>query len=803
MERVEFPNSSTRSGVDASAWHLRVGLLPVPLRAGDSGSSGLQVLLNGSRGNLCLQTVESEEQASPREVAWSSDVGHFVRVKHDEVEVYDWDTYDAGPRRYSRRQVADNLEKFHKHLASDYPDSRKSVVAHIIRQFRSLWALLPDGASGHDGLKAFLRLLADAAVAQNVPFAELESALPPQANEVKHAIGSNDWDALRENLLASHAFGGLVPDLSLVLRHASGQVFQEAHYAAAYGLQSRLRFPGVLPPPLDVRRGGGAGSYFTPVHIARALVEAALDALEGLEQRPSLTVFDPACGSGEFLREALRQLQLRGYEGGIRLVGWDISEPACDLARFILEWERQFQPQGVHVEIVSTDSLAAHDQWPTDVDLLLMNPPFVSNLQLAPEVRGQLKNVLGTTAGPRPDLAHAFIKVAAERVAARGVIGAVIPGSFLDSDSASLLRNYVGEVLSTRLIGRLGSQHLFSDAVVDAGYLVAEGRGSRSGDPSLAVWADYRPDSSSDAFRALRRWRASGKSEPLPLVRKNFSIYRDEHIGHGAGSWATMPYESRQRLAATSGLPRVADLFNVRQGARTGENNAFVLERAQVSRLPPNEREFFRPAVINQAIRSGFLSDDWYVFYPYGDAKIENEEHLLQAVPHYANAYLLPAKQKLTKRRLAATSKWWELSRQRIWQIEPEPKIVSKYFGGVGAFAWDDDGSFVVIQGMAWVPKSQLKVSWSRSIALAYIAILNSPAFAELLGAVSKTVAGGQWNLSTKYVSDIRVPDLTRPTFPFELLQGLTEIGDRFRIGMPPEVDALRELTEAAYEVRA
>jgi type I restriction-modification system DNA methylase subunit len=56
-----------------------------------------------------------------------------------------------------------------------------------------------------------------------------------------------------------------------------------------------------------------SGAYFTPTPLVRTLVEQCLT--QELLARPQLTLIDPACGSGEFLRESIRQLSLHNYRG--------------------------------------------------------------------------------------------------------------------------------------------------------------------------------------------------------------------------------------------------------------------------------------------------------------------------------------------------------------------------------------------------------------------------------------------------------------------------------------------------------
>jgi hypothetical protein len=115
-----------------------------------------------------------------------------------------------------------------------------------------------------------------------------------------------------------------------------------------------------------------SGSYYTPDSLVQALIQSALDPVieARIQARPdapteallSITVLDPACGSGHFLLAAARRLaerlaQLRAPEGAVRpedyrhalrevigrcLYGVDRNPMALELARFAL-WLEGFE----------------------------------------------------------------------------------------------------------------------------------------------------------------------------------------------------------------------------------------------------------------------------------------------------------------------------------------------------------------------------------------------------------------------------------------------------------------------------
>ncbi len=325
-------------------------------------------------------------------------------------------------------------------------------------------------------------------------------------------------------------------------------------------------------------------------------------------------------------------------------------------------------------------------------------------------------------------------------------MGTIIPASFLDSNSSSTVRNELSGILTPQLIGRLGSHLLFSSATVDAGLYLATREPPSTVSP-IAFWANHQLDSTSAGLRALRRIRAIGSKIFPEIDEEQFSIYPNPTLGSNEASWAPRPYSSWRLLQSLHHLPTVGSLFAVHQGARTGANPVFVLGKETVSKWPKREQRYFRPAVLNESVRDGVLIDSAFVFYPYGEFRIDTEEQLKRAVPNYYAEFLKPNKPDLSARTSFSNS-WWQLDRPREYQFETRRKLVSTYFGDVGSFAWDDQGHFVVVQGWAWIPKLSKKNSeLPMQTGLAYLALLNSRLFSKLLAGTSNHVGGGQWNL--------------------------------------------------------
>ncbi|HYP38989.1 MAG TPA: N-6 DNA methylase [Chloroflexia bacterium] len=788
-----------------------MGLLPIPLFS-DRSVSHLdepRVLLNGSSGNFVLDLNDYASNDDPRNFAWSSNVGHYVTIKPATIEVQRWDQRRSSLERYSLKSVLDNLEGFHAYLEKQTPRSEASIVAQTIRIFRDLRTILGSTETGADSLQAFLYLLACAT--DGVDREKLDITrwrLSASAKSVAMHISEGHWETLVKEIRRGRPSEYLVPDLRLLLRHAAGQLFQEAHYEAIFVPQPQLMLEGFFPTPVQLRKDPRKSSvHFTPPFLVRTLVEAALKAGTSNDITP-LTVFDPACGSGEFLREVLRQLKLWGVQRPVHIIGWDISEAACAMANFVLSIEQRDMPEAT-IDIQCLDALAGQE-WPQQVDMVVMNPPFVSWQDMEPYQKENVQKILGPLTKKLPDLSHAFVLKAVTCLRMGGVFSSVLPAAFLTSESAQKLRANLVDQLTPRLIARLGSQMLFPGALVDAACYVAiksnESLHTDTETPTVAFWAGPGRSSTTTGLRMLRKLQYWGNPSAYPVEGEGFSIYIHPSLGRAnieqeKSTWTPPPYKSWKLIQNSSALPRVSDLFDVRQGVQTGYNRAFLLTHNQWVGLPKEERKYFRPAVVNEAIHDGKLYTVSYIFFPYGEYEIETEDELLEAVPQYYEAYLLPSMEKLRNRARMDPNLWWTLKHPRDWENAPKLNLVSTHFGNAGSFALDTTGEFVVVQGLSWRPKKVGSRAPQRNVYLAYLSVLNSSLFNDLLAATSRQVSGGQWELTKQYVDPIPLPDFFVKHFSIGLISELASLGEQGRIVQPLYDARILELLAPLYRL--
>src|SRR5699024_1361135 len=166
------------------------------------------------------------------------------------------------------------------------------------------------------------------------------------------------------------------PNLSLILRHSSGALFQEAQREVLF-FDNQSDLFGTFSAKNKLDSLLYSSIHYTPTYLARTIVENAIRQIN-LEDYSVLTILDPACGSSEFLIEALKQLKEKEFKGEIKIFGYDTSETAIQTSKFLLTYEkRENWGESLTFKICLVEDSLTHG-WDDRYDLILMNPPFIS-----------------------------------------------------------------------------------------------------------------------------------------------------------------------------------------------------------------------------------------------------------------------------------------------------------------------------------------------------------------------------------------------------------------------------------------
>lgn len=723
----------------------KMGMLPVGLVHNREVDDMRFAMLDGGTHNYCLDVCLHSDVGLFRSNAWSSNMSSYIHVEGDTLRLYTLNKRE--PEILPVHYVVDYIDKFYQYIGLQHKNDQ-NVVSFLMDQFRIIRNSLREKDAAVQSLNLFLYILSAAQQNEQILYND----------DYSDALQLVDR-ALVEEVIERIKYGspesGFKTNIELVLRHASGQLFEEANFLANYSSQLEL-FPSTKinysVNPNTV------GTFYTPAFIARSIVEEALRQID-LEKKTELTIFDPACGSGEFLSEALRQLKMMGYKGALKIIGWDISPIAILITRYILGFEkREWGNIKFETEIKRTDSLA--EQWPVGVDMILMNPPYISWGLMSLEQRENISSIMrdkGT-----PNSSSVFYYLASKSLKTDGVIGALVPTSLLYSNSHRKIREEAFEKVHPVLIGQLG-YHVFRAAFVDVSIIIASNTG-KDEEKTMMLWSANKESASHDALRNLRILRQSGFSGTTASDR--FSIYEVPSRNlKESNLWIPMSSNERElkecveELVVRGVLVRISDVFTVSQGARTGNNDVFIISSSTYLSLSNEEKQFFRPTVDSDSLIKGILSPKHYMFFPYPEQKfsVNTEKELAERLPFVYSRILLPNKSKLEKRAGIDSTKWWLLTRPRTWQFEKAEKMVSTEFGHSGNFGIDEKGEYVVERGNGWFLKDEKMPKMSLYV---YVAIFNSPFFDELLSIYSSRLAGKNcYVLENKHVKDIPIPN--------------------------------------------
>ena len=782
----------------ATAWARRMGLAAVPLfEEGETPAPEQHhVLLDGGFGSFALSITDEPLSAQEHSAnwSWSSDFPHHITVNNGKVTVVRWDR--AAPEVLTLSSVEGQLDAFYKYLTLDRVQSNQGVVAHMLRVFREVRSLVAASELEDDrSIDAFLSVLAQV-MANSL---DGDAALDSIDTELLSLLPQDELQALTvdiSNRRSSDHHLALIP--SLAIRHAGSAIFQEAHFELLRA--SGLNLFGYRGPATS-RRITRGGAHYTPPTIARSVVEQALENIPDLANRTHLVIADPACGSGVFLHEALRTLRRSAFSGHVTLVGRDISRPAVSMARFVTENAlRDWSPRGgCDVDVRQSDSLL--DDLPRS-DVVLMNPPFISWLALNEEQRSQMHAVFGDQHRGRLDYSMAFVSRSLEALRPGGVIGTLLPASLLTLRTAEWWRRDLLDTADLRFLGSIGDYGLFTHAVVQVAIAVLRkhGRGVETQGYTTALVTSRRLTSIGNALRTLRLGKEVMEEDSGGTVYV-FQVPSDDLKTRPTWRFTSPTVEAalKKTIAGGRAVP-IGDVFDVRQGVRTGLKSVFLLDASEMRLLGRREQKWFRPAITSTSIRSGRVAPRYSVFYPYDECGllIKTEEDLMRELPAYYERYLEPRRERLARRSSivrTGRSDWWGLSERRAWALRSEPRLVSKYFGGPGGFAPDLEAQYVVVQGFAWFLKTrgdddqEMLDQADRDAALqdtisAYVAVMNSSLFGRILRVYCPHVMGGQFDLSPRYVNRIPIPDLQAMAvdeWGSSLLQELVELGKQPR----------------------
>ncbi len=725
-------------------WAEGSGLLPI--RLSPVNDKAQYILLDGGLYDFCLDlTGEDSNTANYYSAAWSSDVKNYISVHADKATVYNWSR--QRPESVPLAVLQDKFQAFLKILNSTSYRTSDDVTPFILGLFAQLRNLTLERREPVDALNLLFKLLIS-----------LEEDDLSQATcdrwEINNVVEPNGFDALRESIRMG--VRQIKPELDYILRHGSGPLFETAHREALY-FDPQFNLFGEISSRLGyASQPKYTGVHYTPRYLVRSIVENALKSIN--LDSPNLTILDPACGSGAFLQEVLKQLREKNYHGQIHLKGFDISPMAEQTAKFLLKYENRRQWNNrVTVDIRCQDSLV--EDWGEN-DLILMNPPFISSeLIKDADTKQRVNDLLAELQmKKRPNMAAAFFYRAIQSLKHDGVLGAVLPSSLFVQDQYMPLREATRQMMKLETVAQLGN-FVFSEALTDTSFLLARKQNDAAYVP-LNIWCSNREQS---AFEAMRGWRKMQYDNAPQRINEHFNIYTPTRFPIVKESWKVLPQEDdffSQTIKARElqgDLRPLSSIFDVRQGIIKGNRNLFEIDEFEYEGLPKGEKRLYRPLASSQTIVNGHVKWGAYIWYPYSKEGllIHAEEELQQYEQSYN--WLIPHKDTLLTRK--GVNNWWELTRARAELFRrKEPLLCSKRSGDIHCFAVAPTG-MVVEEGNVFIFRNEKYCEEDKYF---YLAFFSSTVFHRMLCIYARPLKAG-FDLGKVQIKDIPIVDVSQP----------------------------------------
>jgi len=199
------------------------------------------------------------------------------------------------------------------------------------------------------------------------------------------------------------------------------------------------------------------GIVFTPMYIVEYITRNSLELYLLSNENESintLSVLDPACGTGIFLLGALKLLNSK-FGISMRscieknLYGIDLQEKNVERCKYVLALACLLNGENIDsisFNIKSCDSLKVN--WHeimglSKVSLIVGNPPYVNTHDIDKSYVSFLKNNFETTKSGVFNIFYAFVEKALQSIGQKGIVGFVIPNNFLSIKSAEKLRAFI------------------------------------------------------------------------------------------------------------------------------------------------------------------------------------------------------------------------------------------------------------------------------------------------------------------------------------------------------------------------
>lgn len=295
------------------------------------------------------------------------------------------------------------------------------------------------------------------------------------------------------------------------------------------------------------------GQFATPPALSLDIAQFAWSRLR--HRNGGFRFLDPALGTGSFFGAFIQTFPKDRIEAA---TGIELDKPFIEAARAI--WQRH------GLRVIQGDFTKQKPE--TLCNVILTNPPYVRHHHLTAEDKLRLGELARSATGLRlsglAGLYCYFMLIAHAWLAENGLAVWLVPSEFMDVNYGDEVKRYLTDRVCLLRIHRFSPSDVqFDDALVSSAIVIFEKRKPRAGHGVIFSFGGTLSEPARVDTIALDELRAS---------KKWTSATRQGGNGQGAG------------------LVTLGDLFTVKRGLATGNNEFFIVPRAKLKELgiPPD-----------------------------------------------------------------------------------------------------------------------------------------------------------------------------------------------------------------------
>ncbi|MEC9067784.1 MAG: N-6 DNA methylase [Pseudomonadota bacterium] len=704
----------------------------------------------------------------------------------------------AERRRRYRTEACDDallsiVDKWKRLIRDDFPEITNRSISTL---FNALF-LLRGCEDRHLslGLNANRRILTEVLEGcdQEVNFSDFVSTAFQQtevAGDLSRYLNFNDLQVF--STLDRATLSRLIRDLyepreapfslnfALMSKHALSRIYEKfvAIFVESEGTGDQLSF---LKRPLIEKSQKHFGAVYTPQFIASFFARYLRDNTTPKRFR-EMSVLDPACGSGIFLRSVVEE-QCNVSDRAItkdsisdifsNVCGVDQDGNALEATRLSLALlhlvTTDTLPSSLNLVEADAFALESSGGLPDGFDAILTNPPYIKLDNLSAAQRESVGAYLGDHFSGRADAYLAFMSLCLKKCKPGAFAFFVIPQTFLRARNAAFIRAHIGQAFDVRCLVDLSAVRVFEGVGAYSILLIVQRRHSDATEGVDAIVAQVT-DSVGAALQAVL--------DEAEVRHPYYKVFSVGQIDFQKREWIIRPPEVDRLSRQLGRSAKLSDYLDCYQGFVTGADEVFIRDESAV---PETERDLYAPYLPDREMTQYEVPKRTHklVLYPYDDGELITEEDLKERFPD-TWTYLSKNKDKLTRRKRSDGTPWWRPYRPRAPERILRPKIVAPHLMLTPRFAVDHTGCYVTKHG----PFMITKVRGPDELLLLdfFCAVLNSSITGWYIRTHMPTFSRGYSRLEVATLKEVPVPKLEGlQTFEIERLAKLNRDASKDR----------------------